>query len=117
MSGAVNTTRGSQDARIQAVIEQMRTFARVAGLASVEELNPTLAQADARFADYAGRWADELSAALLAEGERQDCPLLADDEYQSNPFVASCGAKFDTYEEMAHHERKHRSPEQTEEQR
>jgi len=30
---------------------------------------------------------------------------MSDCEGTSNPFVASCGALFDTYEEMAAHER------------
>jgi hypothetical protein len=35
---------------------------------------------------------------------------LADDEYPSNPYVApSCGSEFETFEEMQHHERKHRA--------
>lgn len=36
----------------------------------------------------------------------ESCALLEDGE-TSNPFVAPCGAKFDTYDEMAHHSKKH----------
>lgn len=47
-----------------------------------------------------------------AEQEQEPCPLLSDDDSYSpsNPYVApSCWTKFDTYEEMSHHERKHKA--------
>lgn len=50
--------------------------------------------------DYDGKLAGEVSSSGR-------CPLLGEDEV-SNPYVASCGEKFDTYEAFAHHERKHR---------
>jgi hypothetical protein len=37
----------------------------------------------------------------------RECPLLGDDDHPSNPYIAVCGERFDTYEEMAHHNRKH----------
>lgn len=46
------------------------------------------------------------AAAVLQRS--QPCPLLTDDEDTSNPYIApSCGTKFQTYEAMANHERKH----------
>ena len=51
----------------------------------------------------------ELANLIAASHQRQSarCPLLSEDEYPANPYVASCGTRFSTYEEMARHERKH----------
>ena len=35
------------------------------------------------------------------------CTLIREDESVSNPYIAQCGTKFDTYEEMAAHNRWH----------
>lgn len=70
-----------------------------------------------------GRWVRTIKAMLLApdttgaksrayvaNGEQPSpvtCPLLTDDEPTANPYVASCGTQFESYNEMAAHERKH----------
>ena len=55
------------------VIAEMRTMAMVAGQASVETLNPVMAGADARFAEYCSKWADRLAAlAFSLEQERDE---------------------------------------------
>lgn len=58
-----------------------------------------------------GRWARTIKALLaVANGEEPSpvtCPLLGEDENTSNPYVASCGTRFETYEECRFHDRKH----------
>ena len=53
-------------AQVRAVIEEMRTIARVAGQCSVEGPEDVHALMAAAEAERAARWADELEAALLA---------------------------------------------------
>lgn len=57
---------------IQGLIDRMRTMQLVAGQASVEELDPERAGADARFAEIAGAWADELASLLPTLQIEQD---------------------------------------------
>lgn len=64
---------GAQAPEIAQLIEKMRTMALVAGQASVEELDPAMAQADAKFAEYARTWADELAVVLAGlRGEHDE---------------------------------------------
>ena len=50
--------------RVGQVKDDIATMARVAGQASLEELDTARAVADARFADFCTRWADHLREAL-----------------------------------------------------
>lgn len=49
---------------IEALRDEIRHIALVAGQASIEEWDSVAAAADARFAEYCTRWADRLDAIL-----------------------------------------------------
>jgi hypothetical protein len=56
-------------------------------------------------------WKSEIERVLTLVREDgpqlKECSLIGDDESPSNAYVAACGTKFSTYEEMAHHSKKH----------
>jgi hypothetical protein len=74
--------------------------------------DPTIANSEAAAWAEAAVIADAALAAPCgppaAPSEAGKCSLLAEGE-EANPYVARCGAEFETYEEMAHHERKHQA--------
>lgn len=51
---------------LEELLADLRTMAQVAGQASLEALNSDDAAADAKFAEYATRWADKLALALTS---------------------------------------------------
>lgn len=69
--------------------DEIRTIAIAAGQASLEEIDPTAAQADAKFAEYCSKWAGRLDAILANAQPAPDLAALAKKALTTASFAAN----------------------------